>query len=160
MKADIHQQIQELIATGEIEKLSGERRARVQEHLDSCEVCRGFGEAIGGVERALHSVGIAAGAALVSSTRARVHHRAVQLEQQQQRLWMVSMGALLVVLSTVLTTPVLFSAFAWMGNALGLPDLVWKFSFVWFWTAPALLVSVLLSARGAHWTSRHSSVRG
>ena len=153
MKPDIHERTRELVATGEIDGLSGESR-RAQEHLAECEACRDFAEAIGGVERALQSVSVAADAHLVNVTRARVHRRAAELERHQQRWWLITLSTLLVGVSTVLTTPVLLSAFAWLGGWMHAPAVVWQLGFVLFWVSPALLASILLSAFGVHWSDR------
>jgi predicted anti-sigma-YlaC factor YlaD len=157
MKPDIHEWTQELMATGEIETLTGVARRQVQEHLSECAACREFGELIGGLERALHSISIAADASLVNVTRARVHYRAAELERQRQRWWLITLSTALVALSTVVTTPFLLQGFAWLGSSMHVPNLVWQAGFVLFWISPALLASVLLSAFGVHWSERRGS---
>jgi energy-converting hydrogenase Eha subunit G len=40
--------------------------------------------------------------------------------------------------------------FAWLGEQAGVSTLVWQAGFLVFFIAPALLVSVVLLARGTH----------
>jgi len=65
----------------------------------------------------------------------------------------VGMACLGVGLSATLTLPLLWRFFAWMGERAGVSTLVWQTGFMFFFIAPALLVSVLLLARGTHLTN-------
>jgi predicted anti-sigma-YlaC factor YlaD len=157
MKADIHQRTQESLATGELSAMAADARLAIEAHLDNCEQCRDFAEGISGVERALHSISIAAGSALVGATRSRLHARAAQLEEQRHRLRLVAMATGLVAMFALVSTPVLLGAFAWAGNWLHVSSPVWQAAFVLTWIAPTLLACVLLAAFGAHWSQGHTA---
>jgi hypothetical protein len=60
------------------------------------------------------------------------------------------MACLGVGLSATLTAPLLWRLFAWMGAWAGVSTWVWHAGFAFLWIAPALVVSALLVARGAH----------
>jgi hypothetical protein len=67
-------------------------------------------------------------------------------------MWLVGFACLGVGLSATLTVPLLWRLFAWMGEWAGVSTLIWQVSFMVFFIAPALVVSVLLLARGTHLT--------
>jgi hypothetical protein len=83
----------------------------------------------------------------------RVRFHASRLRETRERMWLVGMACLGVGLSATLTLPLLWRLFAWMGEGAGVPTLVWQTGFLFFFVAPALVVSVLLLARGTHLTN-------
>jgi len=74
-------------------------------------------------------------------------------------MWLVGMACLGVGLSATLTVPLLWRLFAWMGAWAGVSNAVWQTGFACFWIAPALVVSVLLLARGTHLTNHEQGSR-
>jgi len=95
---------------------------------------------------------LVAGSGLVQAWQMRVRSRALELRQQQERMWLVCMSCLFVGLSAAITTPLFWRAFEWMGTRAGVSSPVWQVGFAFFWTVPALVVSALLLARGTHLT--------
>jgi len=69
-------------------------------------------------------------------------------------MWLVGVACLGVGLSATLTVPLVWKLFAWIGERAGVSNAVWEAGFAFFWIAPALVVSLLLLARGTH-LSRH-----
>jgi hypothetical protein len=63
------------------------------------------------------------------------------------------MACLGVGLSATLTVPFLWQLFAWVGEWANVSSWVWQAGFLCFFIAPALVVSVLLLARGTHLTN-------
>jgi hypothetical protein len=78
----------------------------------------------------------------------RVRQRAVELHRQQERFWVVCACCSAVMLSTAVTTAVLWRGFAWMGQQARLSAPVWGGGFVLFYLMPAVLAGILLLARG------------
>ena len=76
--------------------------------------------------------------------------RAFALRQRQQWLTLVALACPFVGLSAAITTPLIWRAFEWIGTHAGLSRLVWQAGFAFYWTVPALLVSVLLLFHGTH----------
>jgi predicted anti-sigma-YlaC factor YlaD len=146
-----HEQAEELIALGEA--LSSPEQAWLRAHLAQCPACRDYAEAANAAFHSLRSLPLAADSRLVRATQMRVRFHAVRLREARQRLWLVAIACLGVGLSTTLTVPVLWRLFAWIGERAGVSAVVWQAGFVFFFVAPALLVAVLLLARGAHWTN-------
>jgi predicted anti-sigma-YlaC factor YlaD len=145
---DIHDQAKELIALGE--SLSDTQQDWLRPHLERCEACRHYAEAVNGVVRALRSMPLAADARMVRATQMRVRFHASRLREARERLWLVAMACLGVGLSATLTVPLLWRLFAWMGEWAGVSTLVWQAGFVFFFFAPTLVVGLLLLARGTH----------
>jgi hypothetical protein len=151
MTRNAHDEARELIALGE--GLSDAQQVWLRAHLDECEACHHYAEAINGVVRTLHSVPFAADSRLVRTTQMRVRFHASRLRETRERMWLVGMACLAVGLSATLTVPLLWRFFARMGEWAGVSSWVWQAGFAFFWIAPALLVSAVLLARGSHLTS-------
>jgi predicted anti-sigma-YlaC factor YlaD len=151
MTRNPHDEARELIALGD--GLSDPQQVWLRAHLDECEACRHYAEAANGVVRALRSLPLAADSRLVRATQMRVRFHASRLRETRERMWLVGMACLGVGLSATLTLPLLWRLFAWMGEGAGVPTLVWQTGFMFFFVAPALVVSVLLLARGTHLTN-------
>lgn len=148
MTRDSHEQARELIALGE--GIPDAQQVWLRGHLNECAACRDYAEGLNQVVRALRSVPIAADARLVRATQMRVRFHAARLRETRERMWLVGMACLGVGLTATLTLPLLWRLFAWMGQQAGVSTLVWQASFVVFFMAPALVVSVLLLVRGTH----------
>jgi len=148
MRRNAHDEARELIALGEA--VSDAQQIWLRAHLKECADCRNYAEAAGQVVRALRSLPVAADSRLVRATQMRVRFHASRLRETRERMWFVGVACLGVGLSAALTAPLLWRLFAWMGGLAGVSGPVWQASFMFFCVAPALVVSVLLLARGTH----------
>lgn len=148
MTRSAHDEARELIALGG--DVQHGQQTWLQTHLDGCESCRRYAEASGQVVRALRSLPVAADSRLVRATQMRVRFHASRLREARERMWLVGMACLGVGVSTTLTFPLFWRLFAWIGKSAGISTLVWEAGFSFFFTGPALVVSVLLLARGTH----------
>jgi len=157
MTRNVHDEARELMAVGN--GLPDSQQVWLRAHLDECEPCRDYFEAANGVVRTLRSLPLAADARLVRATQMRVRFHASRLRETRERMWLVGMACLGVGLSATLTIPLLWRLFGWMGEQAGVSALVWQTSFMFFFIAPALVVSVLLLARGTHLTDNGEQSR-
>lgn len=157
MTRDAHDEARELIALGD--GLSPAEQAWLRSHLAECEACRNCAEAAKEMVRALRSLPLAADSRLVRATQMRVRFHADRLRRARQRMWLVGTACLGVGLSATLTVPLFWRLSAWLGRWAGVSTLVWQAGFMFFSIAPALVVSVLLLARGIHWTDDHERSR-
>ncbi|MBZ5652793.1 MAG: hypothetical protein LAO18_20180 [Acidobacteriia bacterium] len=157
MTRNAHDKAQELIALGQ--GLPDSQQIWLRAHLDECEACRLYAEAANGVVRTLRSLPLAADSRLVRATQMRVRFHANRLRETRERMWLVGMACLGVGLSATLTVPFLWRLFAWMGERAGVSTLVWQTGFMFFFIVPALVVSVLLLARGTHLTNNGEQSR-
>ena len=148
MTRNAHDEAREMIALGE--GVPDTQQACLRAHLQECELCRDYAEGANVVVRALRSQPLAADSRLVRATQMRVRFHAARLRETRERIWMVGMACLGVGLSATLTVPFLWRLFAWMGERAGVSAIVWQAGFMVFFVAPALVVSLLLLARGTH----------
>ena len=148
MTRNLHDEARELMALGQ--GLPDAQQVWLRAHLYECEACRNYAEAANRVVRSLRSLPLAADSRLVRATQMRVRFHASRLHEARERLWLVGMACLGVGLSATLTIPLLWRLFAWMGDWAGVSGLVWQAVFMFFFVAPALVVSVLLLARGTY----------
>lgn len=155
MMRNAHDKARELIVLGE--SLSDAQQAWLRAHLDKCEVCRHYADAVSGVVRTLRSLPLAADSRLVRSTQMRVRFHASRLRETRERLWLVGMACLGVGLSAALTVPLLWRLFAWMGEWAGVSTVIWQAGFMFFFITPALVAGVLLLTRGTYLTSEGRS---
>jgi predicted anti-sigma-YlaC factor YlaD len=149
MTESSHQDIRRLIAIS-ADDLSDAQRALLHVHLQDCGSCRDYATMTAEIVRALRGIPVAADPRLVRNTQARVRARAFALRQRQQWLMLVALACPLVGLSTIITTPLIWRAFDWIGTRAGLSRMVWQAGFAFYCMVPALLVSVLLLLRGTH----------
>jgi hypothetical protein len=148
MTGNNHEQARRLIALGNA--LPESQRSWLRAHLEQCAGCRDYAEASSRVVAGLRSLPMAADSRLVRATQMRVRFHAHRLRETRARMWMVGVACLGVGLSAAVTAPLLWRLFAWMGERAGVSHTVWQTAYAAFWIAPALVVSVLLLARGIH----------
>ena len=144
---NLHDEARALIAHGGA--ISGTQQDWLRVHLDECEPCLQYAQAVTNVVGALRSVPISADSRLVRATQMRVRFHARRLQEMRQRMWLVGMACLCVGLSATLTAPVMWRLFAWIGQMAGVSNIVWQVSFMFSFVLPGLVVAVLLLARGA-----------
>src|SRR2546427_7111255 len=69
----------------------------------------------------------------------RVRLRALELQRQQERLWVICVCCVAVTLGTAFTTAVLWRGLAWMGQQAQLPGPVWQIGLVALGLMPAIV---------------------
>ncbi len=163
MTRNIHEQARELITLAgvrDVDKdLSDAQQTWLRAHLEECVACRDYAEAAGRVVRALRSHPLAADSALVQATQMRVRLRALELQRQQERLWVICICCVAVTVGTAFTTAVLWRGFAWIGQQARLPGPVWQISLVTLGLMPAIVAGILLLARGTYMADHNGSLQ-
>jgi hypothetical protein len=107
--------------------------------------------------RALRSQPLAADSALVRATQMRVRSRVLELQRQQERLWVICVSCFAVTLGTAFTT-VLWRGFAWVSPQARLPSPVWQIGLVVLGLMPAIVAGILLLARGTYLADHNGSL--
>lgn len=158
MTRNLHDEARELIALGE--SLSDTQQVWLRTHLDECEACRDYAEVANGVVRSLRSLPLAADSSLVRATQMRVRSRALELQRQTERLWVISVCCFAVTLSTAFTTAALWRGFAWMGQQARLPEPMWQLGLGALGLMPAIVAGILLLARGTYLADYDGSLGG
>ncbi len=166
---DTHERARKLIALASPEAAGNEAfslsdQAWLAKHLESCSSCRAFAENARGTIHALRAIPMAAERSLISTTQLRVRRRALELQHQRERLWLVSVSCAAVTLFALLTSVALWRGFAWLGARAQLAPSVWQVGFVVVCIMPALVTGILLLARdthfGAHLADHTGSYQG
>jgi predicted anti-sigma-YlaC factor YlaD len=163
-----HERARKLIALGGFEARSaGDQRsggeaenAWLAAHLETCASCRGFSENAAETIRGLRAIPIAAGRSLVATTQMRVRRRALELQRQRERLWLVAVSCTAVTVFALLSSVVLWRGFAWLGARAQLASPVWQVGFLVFCVMPALVAAILLLARDKHLPGHTGSYMG
>lgn len=153
MTRNAHDDARELIALAGTEEVPESRQGWLQSHLNECAACREYAEAAGRVVRSLRSLPVAADARLVRATQMRVRFHAIRLRETRERVWLIGTACVAVGISAAVSAPFVWRLFAWIGEWAGLSATTWQTGFFLFCIAPALLVSLLLLARGTHLAS-------
>ncbi len=164
---DAHERARKLIALAgseapSIADLSDEpsSTAWLAAHLETCASCRAFAENVGETIHGLRAIPIAAERNLVSTTQMRVRRRALELQRQRERLWLVAVSCIAVTLCTLLSTFALWRSFEWLGARAQLASSVWQVGFVVFCVMPALVAAILLLAKDKHLSDHTGSYQG
>lgn len=116
-------------------------------HLETCGSCRAFAENAAETIHGLRAIPIAAERSLVSATQMMVRRRALELQRQRERVWLVSICCAAVTLSALLSTVALWHGFEWLGARAHVAPSVWQVAFLVFCMMPALVAAILLLAK-------------
>jgi hypothetical protein len=112
------------------------------------------------VVRALRAVPVAADRSLVATTQMRVRLRARELQQREERMWLVGVSCVLVTLTAGLTNLACWRGFTWLVERTHIPAATWPVALVALWIVPALTAGVLLLARGTHLADHNRRTQG
>jgi predicted anti-sigma-YlaC factor YlaD len=159
MTRSIHDRAQELIALAGTEQVTDGQQGWLRAHLQECAACREYADAARRAVRALRSQPLTAESALVRATQMRVRSRALELQRQQERLWVICVCCVAVTLVTAFTTVVLWRGFAWIGQQARLPGPVWQIGLVALGLMPAIVAGILLLARGTYLADHNGSLQ-
>ena len=139
-----HERARKLIDQHHVEGLAEGERRWLDTHLAGCEACAEIAQATENALRAMRSALIEFPAGLASRTQFRVHLRAQQLREREPRSLAVWTVAGLSWLLGIATAPYVWQLFAWAGERLRIPKLVWELGFGLWWLVPALVAGGIL----------------
>jgi anti-sigma factor RsiW len=145
-----HQQAQRLMLEAQVDPgaISPTDRHWLEAHLKGCEPCAALARSSRSAVEQLRAVSVAVDPELVARTRLLVKFRTRELERR--RSWLLPVWILCGMswVIGVLTGPLVWRGFEWVGHRAGLPTLVWAGGFVLWWAFPAVVVLILLGASG------------
>jgi len=141
-----HQRAERLLfeATVEARALSRKDQSWLAAHLEACERCAALAQSTASAIQQLRSVSVTVNPELVARTRLLVRFRARELERQHSWLLPVWILCGLSWVIGIVTAPLVWRGFEWMGHRAGLPTPVWAGGFVLWWAIPLLVVLLLL----------------
>jgi hypothetical protein len=150
MSATIHQRAQQLFAQSLVEGLPATEQSWLEAHLRECRTCAQQVASTRELLSALRNVPVATPRDLAARTQLRVRLRAqefVQVSNSGLILWIITAASWIL---GVLSAPLVWRGFAWLGAEFHVPKTVLQLGFVLWWTVPALIaVAAVLHQRAA-----------
>ena len=134
----------QLIAKARVEGLSASERDQLAAHLQDCEFCSEHARQTDRALRALRTAAIPLPAGLAGRTQFRVRLRAMELHEREPRRRALWLACILSWTFGITSAPYVWRLFAWLGQIIGAPKLVWEISFGLWWTIPAVFVAIVL----------------
>jgi anti-sigma factor RsiW len=149
MRDDIHERATQLIDKRQVEGLSAEEHNGLEAHLESCTQCQ---KRALETERALHALRSAAprfDATLVLTTQMRARVRAREIIENAARMRALWISCTLSWVLGVVSAPLLWWGFEWIGHRLAISRPVWMTGFALSWVAPAVVAAAVIAWRQA-----------
>lgn len=150
MSENIHERAQQLFSQSLIEGLSSAEQAWLATHLRDCAACARQAAVTQDLLRALRNVPVAVPSDLAARTQLRVRLRAQEFAAASSSgavLWIITAASWLL---GVLSAPLVWRGFAWLGAHFNVPKPVLELGFVLWWAVPALIaLAAVLHQRGA-----------
>ena len=147
MTPDIHERARHLIAVARVEGISTTEQAWLDEHLENCAACAQDAAETRRALEALRWMAVNADPGMVRATRLQVRMRARELDERASRSLLLWASGVLTTALGMVTLPLLWSGFAWLGQKMSLPNGVWQFAFLVAWLLPAMVIAPLLWKR-------------
>jgi hypothetical protein len=139
MSEQMHRRAMELIAKQRVESICSDDQLWLAQHLAGCPFCATENQRIYDALSALRTMNIDVPHNLASRTQFRVRLRAEELRERSSGtvlLW--SIAAISWALG-IATAPLVWRGFAWAGQELHLPKVVWITGVALWWAVPALV---------------------
>jgi hypothetical protein len=150
MNENVHQRAEQLAAQSLVEGISSSDQFWLEAHVRKCPACSRQVAATQELLTALRSVPVSVPSDLAARTQMRVRLRAqesAQTSSSDALLWVITAASWFV---GVLSAPLVWRGFAWVGAELNLPKPVLELGFVLWWGVPALVaLAVVLHQRAA-----------
>lgn len=159
MSEEIHARAKRLIAQQRVEDISADEREWLEQHLGECATCSEFRSATEQAIRSLRGLSVPLPRALASRTQMRVRLRAQQLQVYEPRWRMVWAACGISWAFGATTAPYVWRGLEWVGQRMGLPNLIWQLGFALWWALPLVVTGVILlmtnAGRGSEFDEKH-----
>jgi anti-sigma factor RsiW len=150
MNENLHKRAQELLSQSLVEGLDSADQSWLEAHLHGCAECSREAARTRELLHAFRNAPVAIPRDLAARTQLRVRLRAQESAQASSSgtlLWVITAASWLL---GVLSAPLVWRGFTWVGTQLNLPKPVLELGFVLWWAVPALIaLAVVLQQRGA-----------
>ncbi len=149
MREENHERALELIDKMHLEGLTTAEREELETHLESCARCQ---EQKRQTELALRAFRAAAprfDSSLVLRTQMQVRVRALEITENVARLRALWISCALSWVLGVVSAPLMWRGFEWIGHRLALSRVVWITGFALAWVAPAVVTAAIIAWRQA-----------
>jgi len=149
MREDVHEQALRLIDKMRVEGLTTEECNVLEAHLEGCADCRRQSRETELALRALRSAVPRFDLTLALKTQMRARVRALEIVENAARLRALWISCALSWVLGVVSAPLLWRAFEWMGHRWALSRAVWITGFALSWVAPAVMAAAIPILRRA-----------
>jgi anti-sigma factor RsiW len=149
----MHKRAIQLIDKMQVEGLTAEERDWLEAHLESCGACQKQARETERALRALRSAVPRFDATLVLTTQMRTRMRARELIENAARLRALWISCTLSWVLGVVSAPLLWRGFEWVGYRWAISRVVWMTGFALSWIAPAAVAAAVIAWRQAHGSS-------
>jgi anti-sigma factor RsiW len=150
MSEDIHERALQLVDKRQVEGLTAEEHNKLEAHLESCAQCQKRALETEGALHALRSAAPRFDVTLVLTTQMRARIRARELIENAARARALWISCTLSWVLGVLSAPLLWRGFEWMGQRWAISRPVWMTGFALSWVAPAVVAAAVIAWRHAH----------
>lgn len=155
MSEDLHKHARRLLAAARVEGISDAEQAWLETHMQECAQCGEHASSLARTIGGVRSLAAPLDPALVEATRRRVHFRARELREQESRLRGLWISCAFSWALGVLSAPLLWWGFRWVGRHMALPDLAWQTAFALWWVMPAAAATAVLAGLRARASSEN-----
>jgi len=145
----MHARALELIDKMQVEGLALEERSELEAHLESCADCRTRSRETELALRVLRSAAPRLDGALVLRTQMRARVRALEIMEGAARMRALWISCTLSWVLGVVSAPLLWRGFEWIGHRWAISRPVWIAGFALAWVAPAVVAAAVIAWRQA-----------
>ena len=140
MKLENHERARRLLRAARVEGIPDADREWLDVHLGACEACANEAAELARSIASWRALNITAPLELVERTTSVVQRRAEERRAQREPTVFLWLAAIISTLWAILTTPYVWTTFAWVGRLIHVADVVWQFAFVMWWFLPATVL--------------------
>jgi hypothetical protein len=168
MNGKEHGRAIDLITRRDVEGISDPDARWLEMHLQECEECAAFDRAMSGAAHAVRAVTVVASASLLNTTQRRLRARAAELQDQQNRLYLIGISFVLGLLWSAGSLFLGWKLSGWLAERLHAEAWAIATGMVLFWLLPAMAMALVLvfhlrptvGADSALWLGVHSEGDG
>ena len=141
-----HERAIELITRSGAEDIAAPDTTWLESHLATCAECVEYAALANSTGRLLRSVAVTASPALVATTQARVHARAMYLQEQRSRMVLIAISFCIGAMSSALSAWLWWRFGGWVAEHVGLPSAIVAPGILLFLLLPAIVIAGLILA--------------
>lgn len=150
MKLENHERAKRLLRADRVEGIAAGERRWLDAHLDGCRECSEEANALANAIGSIKALGVAAPAGLARRTSLAVRQHAQQRRAKGEPAVFLGIAAVFSSVWAIVTTPYLWTVFAWSGSVLHMPQTVWQLAFLMWWFLPATVLAAVACGRRAN----------
>jgi len=149
MREEGHEWALQLIDKMQVEGLTAAERVELEAHLESCAHCQKLAHQTEQALRAFRAAAPRFDSSLVLRTQMQARVRAHEIAENAARLRALWISCALSWVLGVVSAPLMWRGFEWLGQRLALSRVEWITGFALAWIAPAVVAAAIIVWRQA-----------